>query len=150
MIELVPIVPENYAEALKLSVHPEQESLVAGIVQTLADAYVWRESEFRLAVSEGVAVGYLLVFPFERQGQRLVNIVRVMIDARYQGKGLGGSLLDTAIEWISGFEPRPDLLRIATLPDNAVALALYKSRGFEELGTEGGEIALYRKIGGGA
>jgi diamine N-acetyltransferase len=147
LIELVPISPENYAEALKLAVHPEQETFVAGIVQTLADAYVWHESEFRLAFNDDVAVGYLLVFPFDRQEQRLVNIVRLMIDSKSQGKGLGGSLLDSAIEWISDFEPRPDLLRISTLPDNAVALSLYKSRGFEDAGTEDGEVALYKRVG---
>jgi diamine N-acetyltransferase len=146
MIELVPITPENYAEALALSVLPEQEAFVAGIVKTLADAYVWNESEFRLAFDGDTAVGYVLVFPFNREGQYLVNVVRLMIDAKYQGKGLGGALLDSVIEWVSHFEPRADVLRISTLPDNTVARSLYKSRGFDESGVEDGEVALYKTV----
>ncbi len=146
MIELHPITPENYSEALELSVLPEQQAFVAGILKTLADAYVWHDSLFRLAFEGDVVVGYLLVFPFEREGKRIVNIVRLMIDARYQGKGLGSDLLETAIDWISRFEPRPNLVRISTLPDNAVALSLYKSHGFNEAGVEDGEIALYREM----
>ncbi len=34
-------------------------------------------------------------------------------------------------------------LRISTLPDNTVALSLYRSVGFQERGLESGEIALY-------
>lgn len=148
MIELREITPENYAQALELAVHSEQGAFVAGITKTLADAYVWRESIFRIAFEGDVVVGYLLVFPFERETKSIVNIVRLMIDARYQGKGLGGDLLRAALVWVSGFYPRPRSIRISTVVDNTVALSLYKSLGFHEAGIEDGEIALYRDVGG--
>ncbi len=103
---------------------------------------MWRESIFRLAFDGDVVVGYLLVFPFERETKSIVNIVRLMIDARYQGKGLGGDLLRAAIVWVSGFQPRPRTIRISTMADNTVALSLYRSLGFHEAGIEDGEIAL--------
>ena len=49
------------------------------------------------------------------------------------------------MEWVSGFSPRPELLRISTLPENEVALGLYLSLGFEIQGQEEGEVALYRR-----
>lgn len=147
MIELREITPENYAQALELSVRFEQDAFVAGITKSLAEAYVWRESIFRLAFDGDVVVGYLLVFSFERETKSIVNIVRLMIDARYQGKGLGGDLLRAAIVWVSGFHPRPRTIRISTMADNTVALSLYRSLGFHEAGIEDGEIALYREVG---
>lgn len=81
-----------------------------------------------------------------RQGH-IVNIVRLMIDARHQGKGLGSDLLKVATVWISGFHPRPHTIRISTVPENVTAFLLYKSQGFHETGIEDGEVALYRDIG---
>jgi diamine N-acetyltransferase len=90
-------------------------------------------------------MGYVLVFPFERDGLRIVNIVRLMVDARHQGQGFGRAILSETLSWISGFSPQPDALRISTLPENDVALGLYLSMGFEIQGTEEGEVALYRR-----
>lgn len=148
MIELRAITADSYVQALELSVRPDQSDFVAGITKTLADAYVWQDSTFRLVFDDGIAVGYLLVFPFERESRRIVNIVRLAIDARHQGRGLGRGLLDVAMKWISGFHPAPSTIRISTLPSNEVALSLYRSRGFQEAGIEDGEIALYYEIDG--
>jgi ribosomal protein S18 acetylase RimI-like enzyme len=146
MIELRAITPDSYAQALGLSVHPEQSAFVAGITKTLADAYVWQDSVFRLVFNDEVAVGYLLVFPFEREFRPIVNIVRLAIDARHQGRGLGGGLLEATMKWISGFQPAPSTIRVSTLPSNDIALSLYRSHGFHEAGIENGEIALYYEI----
>lgn len=107
---------------------------------------MWRESRFRLAYDGEVAVGCLLVAPFERGGDPIVNIVRLMIEHRHQGQGLGRGILQATIDWISNFDPKPMRIRISTLANNAVALSLDKSHGFNETGTEDGEIVLYRTI----
>ena len=95
---------------------------------------------------EKAIVGYLLVYPFQQDEKRIVNIVRLMIDARYQDKGLGKRLLDAAIAWIASWEAKADLLRISTSPENERALSLYRSRGFVEQGLEDGEVALYKTV----
>jgi diamine N-acetyltransferase len=142
-IELHPITPDNHGPARKLAVHPHQEHLIATVDKSLADAYVYRDAVFRIAYEEDVPVGFVLVFPFDRDGKRIVNIARLMIDAGHQGRGLGRALLETTLAWVDSFDPRPDVFRISTLPENEGALALYRSAGFEERGTEEGEIALY-------
>lgn len=144
-IELIRITPENHKAARALAVRPDQEHLVASVEASLADAYVWEAAEFRIACKNDEPVGYVVVFPFDRAETRIVNIVRLMVDARHQGRGLGRAILDETIRWMSQMSPAPDLLRISTLPENEVALGLYLSMGFEIQGTEDGEVALYRR-----
>ena len=143
MIELRPITPENHRAARRMKVRDDQAHLVAPIESSLADAFVYSTSSFMVAFEGDVPVGYVLVQPFDEDGKRVVNIVRVMIDADHQGRGLGRELLEGTIRWVSAFEPTPERLRISTLPDNAVALGLYRSLGFQARGMEEGEIALY-------
>ena len=130
MIELRPITPENHLQARKLSVRADQERWVASIDKSLADAFVWQGASFRIAYVDDVPVGFILIFPF----------------ARFQGRGLGRELLNETLDWISSLAPPVDCIRISTLPDNEVALTLYKSGGFQERGIEEGEIALYREV----
>ncbi len=144
-LELVAIDEHNHRAVRSLDVHPDQTHLIASVDASLADAYVWTDSIFRAALEEGIPVGYVLVYPFDRDGYRLVNIVRLMVDARHQGRGIGRTLLGTTLDWIRTFTPAPDLIRISTLPENERALGLYLSMGFEARGTEDGEIALYRR-----
>ncbi len=148
MIDLRPITPDNHIDARKLAVHPEQERWVASIDKSLADAFVWQDSIFRVAFDNDLPVGFILVFPFDQTGKRIVNIVRLMIDARFQGRGLGRELLNETLDWIGSFIPAVDNIRISTMPENTVALALYTSAGFVERGIEDGEIALYRERAG--
>jgi diamine N-acetyltransferase len=145
-LELVPISPENYESALSLSVRPDQADLVASVQKSLADAYVYSDSLFRIAMVDGVPVGYLLLFPFDSERGRTVNIVRFMIDEGFQGQGLGRRLLDLCLEWIKTLEPAVEIVRVSTLPWNEPALALYENSGFERSGMEDGEIALYLKL----
>ena len=74
-IELILITPENYKLAEAMSVRPDHASLIATFHQSLADAYVYKESLFRLARLGTTLVGYILVFPFSSEEKRIVNIV---------------------------------------------------------------------------
>jgi diamine N-acetyltransferase len=146
-LELIPISPGNYEAALSLSVRPDQEDLVASVQKSLADAYVYEDALFRLAFLDDTVIGYLLLFPFDSDRGRMVNVVRLMIDQRFQAQGLGRRLLDTALDWIQTFEPTVEVVRISTLPRNQTALALYERAGFIRSGLEDGEIALYLELG---
>lgn len=128
-----------------MAVRPEQTHLVASVETSLADAYVWQGAEFRVACEDAVPFGYVMIYPFDRDGLRIVNIVRLMVDAQYQGRGLGRALLNETLAWTGRLSPVPDAVRISTLPENEVALGLYLSMGFEIRGTEDGEVALYRR-----
>jgi diamine N-acetyltransferase len=101
---------------------------------------------FRLAFAEDALVGYLLVYPYDSDQGRMVNIARLMIDHRFQGRGFGRQLLETALKWIATFEPAVDIVRISTLPGNIPALSLYESADFTRKGMENGEVALYLEV----
>lgn len=143
MLTLEPLTPDNYLRVLALEVAPEQEHLIAPVVKTIADAFVW-QSEIRIASTDGEPVGLVLVFRFEVGDEPVVNIVRFMIDRRHQGEGLGRAMMDSTLEWLAGFDPRPVWVRTSTMPENERALRFWKSAGFTETGFEDGEIVFWR------
>ncbi len=144
--ELRPITPDNYERASRLSVRKDQESLVATVQKSLADAYVYKESIFRIACWGEAFVGYVLLFPYVESEQQHVNIVRLMIDQHHQGQGHGKRLLAKSLEFIGALQPAVATVRISTLPENHTALNLYQKMGFVERGMEEGEVALYLSL----
>lgn len=146
MIELKPITPKNYERAKALRVSSEQSRFVAPVINSLADAYVYKDALFRLAYLGDSPIGYVLVYPYEEKKRPLANIVRIMIDSDHQGKGLGKELLQLTLDWIASFEPPPKRVRISTLPDNDNAIKLYKKMGFKVSGEEAGETVLWMDI----
>ena len=69
MISLRPIDSSNYRECIELSVEPDQQRFVASNLQSLADAYVWREAAEPYAVySDDEMVGFALLFPLAEGG----------------------------------------------------------------------------------
>lgn len=124
----------------------EQERLVAPVVRSLSDAFVYQGAIAHAAYAGEGAVGFLLLYPFEQDGRLTINVVRLMIDHQYQGQGYGRALLDAALAYIEALTPKPDRVRISTVPDNGVALRLYRSAGFEEDGVDNGEIVLWRPV----
>ena len=146
MIELREITPENHIDARSLKVHSSQEKFVATVDKSLADAYVWKAAQARVALDDGVAVGFVMIFPYNSGGLRVVNVVRPLVDSRFQQKGIGRRLLEATLDWINSLSPRVNRIRISTLPENAVALNLYKSSGFSGDEIEDGEVVLYRRV----
>ena len=146
LIELKAINRDTYEAAEQLSVRDDQKHLVASVTKSLADAYVYPEATFRLAYLGETIIGYTLLYPYRENDLEYVNIVRLMVDSSFQGKGYGRSLLRLALAEIRSMSPKVDVARISTLPENQIALGLYKSEGFVESGTEDGELALYLEI----
>ena len=142
VIELERVTPANYAETLALSVCPAQERLIASVVKSLADAFVWN-ADVRVAREGDCLVGFVMMYAFERDGEPIVNVVRFMIDQRHQGRGLGRIMMAKTLDWISAFDPPPRRVRISTSPENMRALRLYRSAGFEGSEIEDGEVVLW-------
>ncbi len=133
MIALAPVTPDTYDAVLDLDVTEAQRRFIATTVQSLADAYVHGAPAFAAIEGETV-VGFALLFPYDRDGRPALNIVRLMIDRRHQGRGLGRALLDAVIAHAETLTPRPVDLRLSVKPDNAAAIRLYESAGFAPTG----------------
>lgn len=144
-MKLIEITPDNHNIARKIKVKPEQDDFVASIQNTLVDAYVFKKSVFKLIEVEEEIVGYTLVFPFEKDEKRYVNIVRLAIDQTHQGKGYGRQSLEMIINWIKeDFEV--DTVKITVDPINELARGLYNRVGFVEGEMENKELALFMEV----
>lgn len=142
-MRLVPVTPANLAAGKALSVAPEQQAFIGSFDSALTEAETNPQARLRLGVVDSQPIGYLLLVPGTIDGYRIVNIARLMIDRRWQNLGFGRRLLEKALCWIETFDPDVHLIRIAALPDNEPALALYQSVGFVRMNIEAGEVALY-------
>jgi diamine N-acetyltransferase len=156
MISLRPVDTTNYRECIELSVAPEQQSFVASNLQSLAEAYVWREAAEPYAVySNDELVGFALLFPFagdvddesipEPGTERGMVLVRLMIDARFQGHGYGRDALEAILANVR--DRGLPAVRLSVLPENEQALEFYRRNGFAETGAaHGGEIVMERQL----
>jgi len=155
MISLRPVDSTNYRECIELAVAPDQERFVASNVQSLAEAYVWREGAEPFAVySDDVVVGFALLFPLgeeEPDGSvpsantvRGFVLVRLMIDRRFQSQGFGRAALEAIAELIRS-RGLPTI-RLSVVPENEQALEFYRRNGFVETGElHGGEVVMERQ-----
>jgi diamine N-acetyltransferase len=156
MISLRPVDASNYEECIALSVAPDQQQFVASNLQSLADAYVWREAAEPYAVYAGdEMVGFGLLFPFaggvaddsvpEPGTERGYIIVRLMVDERFQGRGYGRAALEAIVNLIRARGVRE--IRLSVAPENAQALEFYRRNEFVETGEiHGGEIVMERQL----
>jgi diamine N-acetyltransferase len=152
MVSLRPIDSSNYREAAELSVAADQQRFVASNLQSLADAYVWREAAEPYAVySDDEMVGFALLFPLadgdddsipEPGTERGYILVR-LVDDRFQGHGYGRAALDAIIELVR--DRGLPTIRLSVVAENQQALEFYRRNGFAETGEiHGGEIVMER------
>lgn len=125
-------------------------------MQSLADAYVWREAAEPYAVySDDEMVGFALLFPLADGGdddsipesgtERGFVLVRLMIDDRFQGRGYGRAALDAVVQLIR--QRGLPTIRLSVVPENEQALVFYRRNGFAETGEiHGGEVVMERQI----
>lgn len=156
MISLRPIDSSNYLECIALSVAPDQQQFVASNLQSLADAYAWREAAEPYAVyADDEMVGFGLLFPLadgteddyipEPGTERGYVIVRLMVDARFQGRGYGRAALEAIVDLVRG--RGLGTIRLSVVPENVQALDFYRRNGFAETGEiDGGEIVMERQL----
>jgi diamine N-acetyltransferase len=156
MISLRPVDASNYRECIELTVAPEQQRFVASNLQSLAEAYVWREAAEPFAVySDDELVGFALLFPFagdvdddsipEPGTERGMVLVRLMVDARFQGRGYGRDAVEAIVENVR--DRGLGTIRLSVVSENEQALEFYRRNGFAETGAiHGGEIVLERAL----
>ncbi|WP_428965736.1 GNAT family N-acetyltransferase [Micromonospora fluostatini] len=90
------VTPRNYEAALALSVRPDQQDLVAPVVTSLAEAYVFADRAWPRLIYDGDRlVGFLMAFldipwnPDRDPDDLRSGLWRLNVAADAQGKGYG-------------------------------------------------------------
>ena len=110
-MELVKITQENVWKLAALRVAPEQEDFVASNSESIIEAFAVREDGYVALpfglYEDGEPVGFLMI-GYGTIGQEdepsvaagNYSIWRLMIDRRYQGRGLGRRAMEEALRYI--------------------------------------------------
>lgn len=78
-------------------------------------------------IEDGRLVGNVSLSP-ERRDAGVWTVSNVAVLPEYRGRGIGGRLMDAAVDWARERRARRLILQVRT--DNAVAVGLYRRRGF--------------------
>jgi diamine N-acetyltransferase len=144
-VTLRPITSENWEQCLRLAVKPEQTHFVASNAYSLVQA-AYNGNCMPLAIYGGdLMVGFTM--SWHVPGERRYHISRLMVDARFQGKGYGRAALEQVLARLVA-QPDCDKIDITYEPHNEVARRLYTSVGFRETGEmEDGEVLALFSVG---
>jgi diamine N-acetyltransferase len=137
-IELRKISRDNLFECIGLHTNEEQKGFVAANVVSIAQAYV-EPTWVPLAIyAHDTMVGFVM---YGRETETGFDwIIRLMIDARHQGRGYGRAAM---LQVLSTLSESPDAkgIKISYEPTNRTAERLYAQLGFRPTGEiEEGEV----------
>ncbi len=124
------VTKDNYREILKLSVSSAQTNFIESTLECLTDANEQQEYKpVGLYVNEQL-VGFAMYgyFPDETKKGRLW-IDRLLIDAQFQGQGLGTRFMEALIVRVEkeyGIQP----IYLSVYPENKGAIHIYQKFGF--------------------
>jgi diamine N-acetyltransferase len=131
LITLRPLSQENARAVLRLRVAPDQASFVASNADSIADAYVHRELRPLAVYACDDLVGFAMYGQDPDDGRWW--IIRMMIDARFQGRGYGRGAMEELIGLMRE-EHRCESIRLGVDPANHRARRLYELLGFRDTG----------------
>lgn len=132
MISLRQITKENIDEVLSLRVNDEQKTFVSSNSESLAQAYVYRETAWPFAVYEDdTLVGFIMMGYYDVK--QYYTLWKFMIDEKYQNKGYGRQALKLGLDFIKDKFGQVDIYTGVAV-GNKVAKGLYESVGFADTG----------------
>lgn len=131
-IELRPVDANNWEACIQLKAKPEQAGFIASNLYSIAQVQFLEGFVAMAIYAEETMVGFTMYGPDEDDGNYW--IYRLMIDAKYQGRGYGRQALHQVVDQIRSKPDRTDVIMLSYHPDNKHASALYAQAGFEEIG----------------
>lgn len=128
MIEFREIDRDNFFDVIELRVSEEQKSFVAPNVFSLAQAKAFPECICLAIYHNDILVGFTMYcMDYE---DKEYWIYRLMIDAKYQGKGYGKAAMMKLIDHIKQ-DIEHQVIYLSFEPENKGARTLYEKLGFE-------------------
>ena len=124
----------NFIDCFNLKLAEDQEKFVSHPIRSLAQAYVYYHQCTPFGIYAGnTMVGYVMViYDYDAN---TYNLWHLMIDRRFQRRGYGKQAVTACLNYIRQMPFGPGNTILLTCHEqNAAALALYKSAGFQETG----------------
>ena len=146
LVSLRPITAQSVRSICSLTVAKDQEGFVAPNAVSLAQALFAPKAWYRAIYLAEQPVGFVMLEDDSLLPMRpevlMVRLWRFMIDARYQGQGIGKAALLQVIEHIRG-KDLFSVLATSYVPGPGCAEPFYLSLGFRHTGRVArGEIVL--------
>lgn len=127
---------DNWEQALKLKVKPEQAKFAPTIAESLASAYIkpWDDAFDPYLIYDGdtmIGAFYLSYTPNSKDNYWLGGF---LIDEKYQNKGYGKASFLKMLLFMKENHPNCQEVKLTVEKDNIIAKKLYKSCGFDDTG----------------
>ncbi|MFJ7683434.1 GNAT family N-acetyltransferase [Peribacillus butanolivorans] len=124
------VTNENVNDILKLEINTKQKSFIETTEQCLEEAMECKYYKPVGLYSDNSLVGFAMYGFFPEEGENgRVWLDRFLIDARYQGLGLGSIMLKALIQRLTK-EYNCNEIYLSVIEDNQAALQLYKKFNF--------------------
>ena len=124
----------NFIDCFNLKLAEDQEKFVSHPIRSLAQAYVYYHQCTPFGIYAGnTMVGYVMViYDYDAN---TYNLWHLMIDRRFQHRGYGKQAVTACLNYIRQMPfGSGNTILLTCHEQNAAALALYKSAGFQETG----------------
>ncbi|WP_026907266.1 GNAT family N-acetyltransferase [Paucisalibacillus globulus] len=149
-LEFKKIDKNNYEACVELTVHKEQEDFVAPNWWSLLEDKYEEGERYPLGIYDGeTIIGFLMYTFYPADADYPLDswwLERFMIDKAYQNKGYGKAALKKFLDYFQTSYGNIDL-RLATEPENDVAIKLYENVGFAKTGeVAADEIVFHIKL----
>jgi len=132
MIELRKITKQNFNEIMALKVAEHQRAYVSTVSDSLAQAWIYRDTAFPFAIYAGdLPIGFVMLGYYESREQ--YTLWKFFIDEKHQNKGYGKKALHLAVDYLHNAFNAEEIYT-GVLIGNIIAKQLYISFGFEETG----------------
>ena len=139
-LNLRPVTQDNWQEALKLTVRPDQQQFVAAyepiVAVALSKAYIHLGGATWIpyAVYAGTVMVGFVELAYWPDAPSQYWIFHFFIDQQYQGQGYGRAALEALIRLVKREHQMCDALFLVVHPDNHRAQLLYLHAGFRLTG----------------
>lgn len=106
------------------------ESAFVDTIRALQDG---QHGVYLVAERDGEIVGHVLLAPLSLAARAHVCTLTIVVYPAWQGRGIGRALMQQAITWARQ-NTRLEKIELTVRADNARAIALYRTWGFEDEG----------------
>lgn len=151
-VSLREITSDTVRAVTKLAVRPDQQGFVAPNAVSLSQALFSDEAWYRAVYADDELVGFVMLadesLKKDPPPEPNIGLWRLMIDARYQGRGIGREVIRLVLEHVRG---RPGIHRFYTsyVPEPGGPGPFYLGLGFAPNGdVDDGEVVVVYPLHG--